>query len=163
MKKVLAFLAAIILISSLTACNLSDEDPENVLNRLDGIVGLIGNSQITSDESLVGVRNNTEDSYTGEYISKCNGQTGRDVIFGGGTIQKRSLRIRRRICQKSGKATIRIRMNTVVTELKTDEKGNFETILDMTSGGNYIMIDYKNFSGSVELISEYCSGSIQEI
>ena len=78
MKKVLAFLAAIILISSLTACNLSDEDPENVLNRLDSIVGLIGNSQITSDESLVGVRNNTEDSYTGEYIAKCNGQTGRD-------------------------------------------------------------------------------------
>lgn len=54
-------------------------------------------------------------------------------------------------------------MNTVVTELETDENGNFETKLNMTSGGNYIMIDYKNFSGSVKLISEYSPESVQEI
>lgn len=163
MKRVLAFFAALIFLSSLAACNLSGKEPEGVLNRLDGIVGQIGNSQITSDESLQGVRNNTEDSYTGEYSAKCDGQTGRDVIFGGGSIQKCSLYIHGHICQKSGKATVRIRMNTVVTELETDENGNFETKLNMTSGGNYIMIDYKNFSGSVKLISEYSPESVQEI
>lgn len=163
MKRLFAFFAALILLGSLAACNLSAEEPEGVLNRLDGIVGQIGNSQITSDESLQGVRNNTEDSYTGEYSAKCDGQTGRDVIFGGGSIQKRSLHIHGHICQKSGKATVRIRMNTVVTELETDENGNFETMLNMTSGGNYIMIDYKNFSGSVKLISEYSPESVQEI
>lgn len=93
MKKLLAFFAVLILLGSLAACNLSGKEPEGVLNRLDGIVGQIGNSQITSDESLQGVRNNTEDSYTGEYSAKCDGQTGRDVIFGGGSIQKRSLHI----------------------------------------------------------------------
>lgn len=163
MKRLFAFFAALILLGSLAACNLSAEEPEGVLNRLDGIVGQIGNSQITSDESLQGVRNNTEDSYTGGYSAKCDGQTGRDVIFGGGSIQKRSLYIHGHICQKSGKATVRIRMNTVVTELETDENGNFETMLNMTSGGNYIMIDYKNFSGSVKLISEYSPESVQEI
>lgn len=162
MKRVLVFLV-LILFGSLAASNSSEKEPEGVLNRLDGIVGQIGNSQITSDESLQGVRNNTEDSYTGEYSAKCDGQTGRDVIFGGGSIQKRSLYIHGHICQKSGKATIRIRTNTIITELKTDENGNFETMLNMMSGGNYIMIDYKNFNGSVKLISEYCPESVQKI
>lgn len=163
MKKIIAVFAALILLSSFSACNLRDEETGSVLNRLDGIVGQIGNSQITSDEALSGVRNNTEDSYTGEYSSKCEKQTGRDVVFGGGSIRNRCVRIHGHIFQKSGQATVRIRMNAIVTELETDKNGYFETVLSMTSGGNYIMVDYKNFSGSVELISEYCSETVQEI
>lgn len=163
MKRLLAFFAVLILLGSLVACNLSAEEPEGILNRLDGIVGQIGNSQITSDDALKGIRNNTEDSYTGEYISECNNETGRDVVFGGGSIENRCVRIHGHISLKSGKATVRIRMNSVVNELETDKNGYFETVLNMSSGGNYIMVDYKNFSGSVRLISEYCPEPVQKI
>lgn len=163
MKKILAYFAVLILLGSLAACNLSAKEPEGILNRLDGIVGQIGNSQITSDDALQGIRNNTEDSYTGEYIAECNNETGRDVIFGGGSIEKRCVRIHGHISLKSGKATVRIRMNSIIKELEIDKNGNFETVLNMASGGNYIMVDYKNFSGSVKLISEYCPEPMQEI
>lgn len=163
MKKIIAAIAVVILISSFASCRLNYESPETVMSQLDSIAGKIGNSQITADETLIGTRNNAEDEYTGEYRSMCDGQTGRDVIFGGGSIEKRCVRIHGHIGLKSGEATVRIRMNSVATELQTDEKGYFETVLDMSSGGNYIMVDYKNFSGSVELISEYCPETSETI
>lgn len=162
MKKVIAVFAAVILISAFASCRLNYEEPDSVLERLDGIAGAIGNSQITPDEALLGGRNNACDAYTGEYRAICDLQTGRDVIFGGGSIEKRCVRINGHVSSLSGKAIVRIRMNAVVTEVETDSKGNFETVLSMTGGGNYIMVDYKNFSGSVELISEYCTET-QEI
>ena len=157
MKKFIAVITALILLSSLSSCNSKNKEPESITDRLDGIVGQIGASQITPDEALLGVRNNSEDSYTGEYTSECGEQTGRDVVFGGGSVQERIVHIYGRIVQQSGSAKVRIRMNAEADDLEIDENGNFETTLHMTSGGNYIMIDYKNFIGSVELISEYCT------
>lgn len=163
MKKIIAFIAAVILISSFSSCRFNYESPESVISRLDSIAGKIGHSQITADEALLGTRNNGEDEYTGEYRSLCDGQTGRDVVFGGGSVEKRCVHIHGHIGTDSGKATVRIRMNSVATELQTDENGYFETALNMSSGGNYIMIDYKDFSGSVELVSEYCSETSETI
>lgn len=59
------------------------------------------------------------------------------------------------ITTESGKATVRIRQNWDVTELETDEEGNFETNLSLDNGGNYIMINYEDFTGTIELYSEY--------
>lgn len=156
MKKAASVIAALILLSSLTACGLRNDAPESIVDRLDGIVGQIGDSRITDDAALLGERNNSEDSYTGKYMSECGNQTGRDVVFGGGSVQERIVHIYGRIVQQSGSAKVRIRINAEAEDLEIDENGNFETTLRMTSGGNYIMLDYENFTGSVELISEYC-------
>lgn len=163
MKKIIAAIAVVILVYSFISCRLNYESPATVLSQLDSIAVKIGNSQITDDETLIGTRNNAEDEYTGEYRSLCDAQTGRDVIFGGGSIEKRRVRIHGQLVLKSGKATVRIRMNSAATELKTDKNGYFEAVLDMSSGGNYIMVDYKDFSGSVELISEYCPETSETI
>lgn len=37
----------------------------------------------------------------------------------------------------------------------TDEDGYFETELRCTSGGNYVMVDYEDFAGTVEMTCEY--------
>ena len=36
-----------------------------------------------------------------------------------------------------------------------DENGYFETNLSLESGGNYIMVNYEDFTGIIELYSEY--------
>ena len=123
---------------------------------LDGVVENIGDSQITDDDDLIGARPLVDDdSYAGEYTAECSQMTGRDVVFGGASIHDRALFLSGHIETESGKATVRIRMNSEVVELEPDADGYFETTLKLDNGGNYIMVVYEDFSGTVEMNSEY--------
>lgn len=157
MKNILAITAALILLISLSACGLDGNEPESISGGLDGIVGRIENHQITPDRRLVGERNDIDDSYAGSYTAQCCGQTGRDVIFAGGVLQDRKVRVYGHVFKESGTAVVRIVSGAIATEIEIDENGNFEGTLDLTSAANSIEISYRNFTGRVELTSEYCS------
>jgi len=122
---------------------------------LAGVAGFFGRSQITEEDELIGKRKLTDDAYTGSYAAECKGNTGRDVIFGGGSILNKTLSLEGQIMTESGSAVVRIRMNDEVVELKLDSDGRFDTELHLLSGGNYIMIDYSDFAGTIELYSKY--------
>ena len=76
------------------------------------------------------------------------------MIFGGVSLEGRKLYVSGYVNARSGKAVIRIRMNGDVTELEPDEDGYFSTELKLDSGGNYIMVRYENYIGTVELTSK---------
>lgn len=152
MKKFFVVFLAVCMTFSLAACNM---DGEEVHSFLSGLAKDLGESQITEDSDLIGSRSLAEDAYTGEYHSLCDGNTGKDVVFGGGSIDTKKLHVYGTIQKDSGSAVVRIRQNEKVTELEPQADGGFETTLSCSSGGNYIMIDYDNFQGNVELHSEY--------
>ncbi len=152
MKKILAVFAAVCIIIPLAACSMDGGEVHRFLNNL---AEALGQSQITDDKHLIGSRFPDEDAYTGRYQADCDGDTGRDVVFGGGSIQLRKIHLYGTIKNDSGSAVIRIRQNEEVTELEPRADGNFETDIACASGGNYIMVDYKNFRGHVELRAEY--------
>lgn len=162
MKKILLVLLLVLTVLSLTACDWADSTPEGMYGFLDDIAGFFGSSQITDDDELIGTRKLTDDAYTGAYTSDCAGITGRDVIFGGGTILNKTLSIKGQISTESGSAIVRIRMNDEIIELEPVSDGCFDTELNIHSGGNYIMVNYSDFSGFVELHSKYVNGSAQE-
>ena len=81
--------------------------------------------------------------------------TGRDVVFGGASIHNRDLFLSGHIETESGNATVCIRMNSEVVELAPDADGHFETTLKLNNGGNYIMVVYEDFTGTMEMNSEY--------
>lgn len=123
---------------------------------LDGVVENIGDNQITDDDDLIGARLLVDDdSYVGEYTAECSHMTGRDVVFGGASIHNRALFLSSHIDAESGKATVRIRMNSEVIELEPDADGYFETTLKLDNGGNYIMVIYEDFSGMLKMTCEY--------
>lgn len=155
MKKLIAFALLLCMALSFTGCQLNYEKPSEVLEKLEGWAENLGQSQITEDRALIGERILSEDSYVGRYCVDGEDETGKDVVFGGASIEKRQLKIYGTIATESGKATVRIRQNWDVTELETDEDGNFETNLSLDNGGNYIMISYEDFTGTIELYSEY--------
>ena len=152
--KTITVLFAAILVCLLSACQISEKSPERVWGNLDEIAGKIGQSQITTDQELLGSRE-SEDGYTGSYSAKIVSVSGRDVIFGGGSIKERELVISGTISAESGSAKIRVRQNDEVNEYETENTGEFYLELSLYSGGNYIMIDYKDFSGTVEMTSVY--------
>ena len=131
-------------------------EPEAMQDFLDGVVEDIGDSQVTDDDDLIGERLLIENySYAGEYSAECNHMTGRDVVFGGASIHNRDLFLSGHIDAESGKATVRIRMNSEVIELEPDADGYFETTLKLDNGGNYIMVIYEDFSGMLKMTCEY--------
>ncbi len=146
------------LLLHLTACHLEHVSPEQVLGSMENVVSGLGSTQITKDHQLSGRRILGEDAYVGTYQAHCSGITHRDVIFGGASIQDRSLKVSGDIVTASGSATIRIRLGEEVTELSCDENGHFEVNLSLCGGGNYIMAEYQNFTGEVNMVSEYISG-----
>ena len=156
MKHTIIFLLLTSLLLSLNGCKLNYMEPEEMKEFLDGVVENIGDSQITDDDDLIGARLLVDDdSYVGEYTAECSHMTGRDVVFGGASIHNRALFLSSHIDAESGKATVRIRMNSEVIELEPDADGYFETTLKLDNGGNYIMVVYEDFSGTVEMNSEY--------
>ena len=156
MKHAIIFLLLTSLLLSLNGCKFNYMEPEEMEEFLDGVVENIGDSQITDDDDLIGARLLVDDdSYVGEYTAECSHMTGRDVVFGGASIHNRDLFLSGHIETESGNATVRIRMNSEVIELEPDADGYFETTLKLDNGGNYIMVVYEDFSGTVEMNSEY--------
>ena len=156
MNHTIIFLLLTVLLLSLTGCRSDFMEPETMQEFLDGVVENIGDSQITDDDDLIGARLLAgDDCYVGEYTAECNHMTGRDVVFGGASIHNRALFLSSHIDAESGKATVRIRLNSEVIELEPDADGYFETTLKLDNGGNYIMMIYEDFSGVVEMNSEY--------
>lgn len=155
MKYLITMSLLVCVLFCLTGCRLNYMEPEEVATYLDGIVGKIGDSQITEDDDLIGQRDLSDDAYCGNYIADCNKQTGRDVIFGGASTHERVLLCYGSVQADAGTVELRIRLNDEVTILQTDEVGKFETELHLKSGGNYIIIDYSDFSGSIEMCCEY--------
>ena len=156
MKHAIIFLLLTSLLLSLNGCKFNYMEPEAMQDFLDGVVEDIGDSQVTDDDDLIGARLLVDDdSYVGEYTAECSHMTGRDVVFGGASIHNRDLFLSGHIDAESGKATVRIRMNSEVIELEPDADGYFETTLKLDNGGNYIMVIYDVFSGVVEMNSEY--------
>ena len=157
MKHMLTYLLLAGMLLCLTGCRLNYMEPEEMREFLDDVAENIGSSQITDDEDLIGTRvlADSEDSYAGKYTAECSHITGRDVVFGGASIHDRAIFLSGTTKPESGKATIRIRLNNEVFELESDADGCFETILKLDNGGNYIMVVYEDFSGSVEMMCEY--------
>ena len=156
MKHTIIFLLLTVLLLSLTGCRSDFMEPEAMKEFLDGVVENIGDSQITDDDDLIGERLLVDDdSYVGEYTAECSHMTGRDVVFGGASIHNRALFLSGHIDAESGKATVRIRMNSEVIELEPDADGYFETTLKLDNGGNYIMVIYEDFSGMLKMTCEY--------
>ena len=157
MKHIFTFLLLTCLLFGLTGCRISYLEPEEMQEFLNRVVEDVGCSQITDDKDLIGTRylQNTADSYAGKYSADCSHVTGRDVIFGGASINSRELFLSGRIHPISGEAIVRIRLNNEITELEPDSDGSFETTLKLSSGGNYIMVVYEDFTGNIEMNCEY--------
>lgn len=161
MKKSFVCCLILMMLFSLTACRSNYMDSDEIQAFFSNFAEDFGSSQIT-DDKLIGQRV-TDDAYTGTYQSNCSGNTGRDVIFGGSSVEERTQYISGVVKAEYGSATVRIRLNDEVIELTPDEAGYFETKLSLVSGGNYIMVQYEDFTGTVELRSTYDASDINEI
>ena len=65
------------------------------------------------------------------------------------------IKVKAYIKTESGSAVIRLRMNGKVIEYTPDVDGRFKHEFNFQNGGNYIMIDFDRFTGTVQMTAEY--------
>ena len=140
MKRLLAiFIAAVIILGAVEV--VRKPSAQQIVDDFDSIVHVISLTQITRDSKLIGKRENVgKDTYIGSYSSSCISENGRDVVFGGASVKERKIKLKVKILTESGAASLRVRTGS---------------IFDFDGGGNYAMIIYNNFTGTVEMTSEY--------
>lgn len=153
MLLIISLILCVILLA--TGCQWKGGLSGGIYEGLDRLAGNLGSSQITGDDALIGQRSNSEDAYSGNYFADCASQTGCDVVFGGASIEDRVLRCYGNVSAKSGEACVRIRLNEEVYLLPLAPDSCFDTELHLKSGGNYVMVDYHDFVGTVEMTCEY--------
>lgn len=154
MKKLLAiFIAAVIILGAVEV--VRKPSAQQIVDDFDSIVHVISLTQITRDSKLIGKRETVgKDTYIGSY-SSCISENGRDVVFGGASVKDRKIKLKVKILTESGAASLRVRTGSDVKEYSVDENGIIEKTFDFNGGGNYAMIIYNNFTGTVEMASEY--------
>lgn len=157
MKRLVVCLLLAGMLLGLTGCGRDRMEPRKIQDFLERAAERLGNGQLTAGEDLIGTRVPAErgDTYTGAYTAVCSRMTGRDVVFGGGSLRKRTLYLSGRMETASGRAAIRIRLNEDVLLLEPDADECFATTLKLDNGGNYIMVVYEDFSGSIDLTCVY--------
>lgn len=135
----------------LSSCGWAPQDTQKALERMEGVVSVIGSSQITSDRDLIGQRIQGEDDYTGSYTAAGYIAGGRDVIFGGASLRPRDLHLTGWAKREQGEARLRVREGSEARYIEPDAYGGYDVLLTLDSGGLYIMMDYQEFGGCVEL------------
>lgn len=157
MKRTVAVLLTLALMLSLTACMSRENLRFKRVDRcFDDLRGAFKMSDVTSSAELIGKReNNGRDWFTGSYTAQCENETGRDTVFGGASARDRRIKVKAHIKTETGSAVIRLRMNGRATKFLPDSDGNFEREFDFGSGGNYIMVDFNRFTGTVWMTAEY--------
>lgn len=167
MKKVVLGILVVCMVGILHGCTewKNSHDPKaGITEQIREWTEKLGMTQITKDASLCGKRSLEQeaDYYTGNYTAEVEHVTGRDVVFGGAGIEERKISCSGSVDIKSGKAKIRVRMNEEVVYVEPDENGYFEKEFSFASGGNYIMLDYEDFTGSVNLRCTEGNGGYEE-
>lgn len=151
MKRAVSVLLMLALTVSLTACTSCENLRFKRVDRcFDDLRGAFKMSDVTSSAELIGKReNNGKDWFTGSYTAQCENETGRDTVFGGASARDKLIKVKAYIKTESGSAVIRLRMNGKVLEYTPDTDGRFEREFNFQNGGNYIMIDFDRFTGTV--------------
>lgn len=153
MKKLLIILLALSMIFAMCSCNYFER--AELLEKYKAIVDTLGKSQLTSDKLLSGARQYGEDCYTGFYSAHCSEREGREVIFGGASIDERTIYISGWIITDSGRAQLRVRQNDCVYIINPNDCGFFSSALNLESGGNFIMFEFEDFTGTICFTSSY--------
>lgn len=157
MKRAVSVLLMLALTVSMTACTSCENLRFKRIDRcFDDLRGAFKMSDVTNSAKLIGKReNNGKDWFTGSYTAQCENETGRDTVFGGASARDRRIKVKAYIKTETGSAVIRLRMNGRATKFLPDSDGNFEREFDFGSGGNYIMVDFNRFTGTVWMTAEY--------
>ncbi len=146
----------------MTACSstgAAEEDNENILT--DGIrkagesaTGFAGGGALTEDDSLQGERTFGVDEYAGTYQAEYQGFSGREILFGGTSLERKSgdtLQIQSDVNAQSGEIKVYWNSGESEPELLFKGAGEHSATIQLKGGWEYLSIRGPNLQGTFGL------------
>ncbi len=138
-KKVL--LLILVTIISITLCVGCTKD--DILNTYDKFNRVIGDLNLTKDYKLKGNRTFGNDHYVGEYQVKYDNFKGKEILFGGTTIEREqgdSIHLKIEVKDSSGNINIYMKLKDKQESLAPKD-GTYEYDFNVKDGSNYLIIE----------------------
>ena len=152
---------AIILLCSIsliiTGCSINKNQ---LINKYNDILNLVGKKFLTSDEELMGERIFYVDTNTGKYTSLYKDENIKEVIFGSVEVNRKNknINISYKADIQKGKAKLIVKNDSKTKiiasfDIEGPESGGRD--LSLTDGEYYLSIIGEDFSGKIEITTKY--------
>ena len=136
-------------------CSVGCGGKADLLHGYEKVVSSMGSLARTSEHKLIGTRTCGSDNYTGAYAATCRQARGKDVVFGGCSLQARRLQVTGSVACQSGFVQLIVKNGSDELWLTPDANGNISQEITGSGGDWYLSVEYADFSGSVTLCSAY--------
>lgn len=152
MRKLIAICLMLCCLLSMSACS-KDEMVEQYNEALQAV----GDNNLTSDKKLQGDREFGEDSYVGTYQAEYDDFTGKEIIFGGTSLERDSgneISISCDLTIEDGTMQLLLQTGDNDPQVLCDSSGEYSETIELPSASNYIIVQSENFAGSIKLTVE---------
>lgn len=129
---------------------------DTMLSGYANVIAALGDLSRTKSSELIGTRTDGADAYTGAYAISCKKARGRDVVFGGCSVQRQNLTITGTMRAQAGFVRIIVQDGSSPEQsLMPDSDGKIYAEINGKGGDCYILVDYADFTGTLTLCSEH--------
>ena len=119
-------------------CSVGCGGKADLLHGYEKVVSSMGSLARTSEHKLIGTRTCGSDNYTGAYAATCRQARGKDVVFGGCSLQARRLQVTGSVACQSGFVQLIVKNGSDELWLTHDANGNISQEIT-GSGGDHIL------------------------
>ena len=159
-KLIIVFIVGLIILgasfftSIFTNSAVSKDSAMNTYNNFLQDVSSLG---ITSDNKIQGERTFGIDEYVGTYKANYNNITKEETIFGGTALDRENgntIKLKIKVDKHNGDIEIINKLGTE-NEILISDTGEIEKTIDVKEKSYYLIIKTNNFTGNVDIVSEY--------
>lgn len=128
-----------------------------IIKQYDNVLQSIGEKSITKNRKLQGERKLGEDSYVGNYKADYESFSGEEIVFGGTGLSRdagNKIKVSCKIEAENGTAKIIFQSGMEDARILCDGTGEHTETIELPPASNYLKIEGKDFTGTIELDSE---------
>lgn len=155
-KKIIIIVLVVVLIILLTNCNydLGNINKEEVLEKYNKLIGVVGNRTLNKNRNLKGIRKFGIDKYVGTYKVEYNNFTGEEILFGGTNIERNKnneLEVRWDIEIERGDIKVLYYHGSEKSKKLNVKDKKSSRLISINPGSQYISLKASSFSGKVKI------------
>lgn len=152
MRKTIWLSLVLCCVLSLTACS-----KDEIIDDFNHVLESIGNDNLTGNKKLQGNREFGENSYVGTYKADYDNFTGKEILFGGTSLDRddgNEIHISCDLDIGSGTAKVILQTGNDESKILCETSQRYSEVIELSAASNYIIIQAENFMGSCELTVE---------
>lgn len=152
MRKFIILCLTLCCLFSMSACS-----KDEIVEQYNDALQAVGDNILTSDKKLQGDRELGKDSYVGTYQADYDNFTGKEIVFGGTSLERDSgneITVSCDLSIDAGTIQLLFQSGDSDPEVLCESSGSYSETIELPAASNYIIVRGENFTGSINLTVE---------